>query len=118
LAGVDSRFLFPAVKKIYLPVVNTVEFFNTLVIEIDFRNGFAVKVDNLIGSKDDRGALLKNTVIRKSFYDKLDADAIKVAATDTDYWFYLTHILLIGSKSNDFAAVYLPIGFAVYAKNK
>ena len=46
--------------------------------------------------------MVKDPAVREGFNNQFYPYPIKVATTDSNNWFILIHIKLIGSKNNDF----------------
>src|SRR5688572_26641252 len=79
----------------------------TLLMEIEFRNRFRVKVVQFIRTKNDWYAMVEDAIVRKCFDDQFGADAIQVATRDANNWLSLfTHDTneLNYSKSTSFHA--------------
>jgi hypothetical protein len=79
LSRSNSHFILPAIVDIYLFWIDPVKIPAALVIEIDVRYRFSVKIDNLVGGKYHGRTQLQYAVVGKCFNNEFSSYAIQIA---------------------------------------
>ena len=84
-------------------MIEAIEFAGALIIEIiDVGYRLTVKIDQLIGSKDDGCTMIENTTVGKCFDDQLGTNAIQIAAGNSyDGFNWSTHIDYLKNENTD-----------------
>ena len=83
----DGDLFFPAVVEVDLFMGDAGEVLCGLVVESQLRGGFPVEIDELVGSKDQRGTHFQQAMIREGLDDQLCPYPIYVSHGNAYYWF-------------------------------